>query len=166
MFGALFLAAPGFAQEQTTPAIECEASDAALPADWSAWKDQTAVVAASDEAGLAGAGLTVGRGARAKLSSKVTWVAPPEKSPAPAGSGGLLALNIDQAGRYAIALGAGAWLDVVSGTAEQKTVGHGHGPDCSSIRKYVEYDLKPGRYVLQVSGNAASEIGVLVIRRP
>ena len=76
--------------------------------------------------------------------------------------GGFFPLDVAKAGHYRIALSAGAWLDLVQKSERLKLGGHGHAPACSGIAKIVEYDLRPGRYWLQLSGAKAATIGVMV----
>jgi hypothetical protein len=40
---------------------------------------------------------------------------------------------------------------------------HGHGPDCTGIRKMVDFALTPGRYTVQISANAAPQITVMAL---
>lgn len=44
------------------------------------------------------------------------------------------------------------------------SVAHGHGPACSTIRKTVDFDLKPGRYLLQVARSRTEAIRIMVSR--
>jgi hypothetical protein len=43
---------------------------------------------------------------------------------------------------------------------------HSRGPECSTLRKMVDFPLQPGRYVLQVSANADARLPILLARRP
>jgi hypothetical protein len=47
-------------------------------------------------------------------------------------------------------------VEVVANGAAIPSVAHGHGPDCTPVRKFVDWDLKPGRYLLQVTGDPAA----------
>jgi hypothetical protein len=40
-------------------------------------------------------------------------------------------------------------------------VKHGHGPDCSGIRKIVWFDLPAGRHIIQIAGSQARTIKVM-----
>ena len=40
---------------------------------------------------------------------------------------------------------------------------HGHGPDCTGIRKIVSYTLQPGDYILQLVGSGTPEMTALVL---
>lgn len=104
--------------------------------------------------------LTLGRGVTATLvpGERVTLAAPLEKGFKPGDRGGLFAFTVPVAGRYRVALGEGVWVDVVVGGKALASVNHGHGPDCSPVRKFVDWDLKPGRYLLQVAGHAAATL--------
>ena len=69
-----------------------------------------------------------------------------------------------EAARYRIALGAGAWIDVVEDGRAVTSVAHAHGPACSGIHKTVDFDLAPGKYVLQVAGSDAPVATVMVAK--
>lgn len=95
----------------------------------------------------------------------VRFVIAPEK-PGSAGSyGGMLALDVREAGTYQVGLSAGAWLDMVQDGAPVAAIGHQHGGDCSAMRKMVSFPLKAGRHVIQLSGNKEDTIQVVVTRR-
>ncbi len=138
----------------SAPAAACPATPVALPADYAGWNAAIPVAAAAEPAAVGDAMLTVGRGARASLQPAGALKLPvtPRKPLAATAHGGLFAFEAASAGRYRVALGAGVWIDVVANGAALSSVAHGHGPDCTPVRKFVEFDLKPGRYLLQVTG--------------
>jgi hypothetical protein len=41
----------------------------------------------------------------------------------------------------------------------------GHGPECTTIRKIVEFPLTAGAHVLEVAANAGDTVDVLVVRK-
>jgi len=77
----------------------------------------------------------------------------------------MLTLNVATAGTYVVAADAGAWLDVLSDGKPVASSAHGRGPSCSTIHKQVEFNLAPGRYVLQISGAPDASIGILFVRK-
>ena len=141
---------------QAAPA--CPATPVALPAEYAGWSAAMPVAAAADTGGIADAMLTVGRGARATLSPGGSLKLPvaPTKPLSATAHGGVFAFEAASAGRYRVALGGPLWVDVVANGAALPSVAHGHGPACSAVRKFVEWDLKPGRYLLQVTGEPAT----------
>lgn len=136
----------------------------AVPAELVGWARMTDVTAGGNATGAPM--LTIGVGARASLlpTPKVAYPLPPEKPGDPAGSGGLFAFAVPVAGRYRVALGSGAWIDVVRDGIAVTSAAHGHGPDCSGIRKMVDFDLRAGRYLLQIAGNAGPTLPLMVDR--
>ncbi|MES3152773.1 homogentisate 1,2-dioxygenase [Sphingomonas faeni] len=96
----------------------------------------------------------------------IIYAAHPAKPGASLSNGGIFAFNVRTPGRYRVVLGAPAWIDVLNGTTPAVSVAHDHGPDCSGIRKMVDFDLKPGRYLLQVSGNSATTLALMVAHAP
>lgn len=119
---------------------QCAATDAQLPAALSGWTapgsaigvGKPVIVPAGDVARIAGA-------------------------PAGAKPGGaaVVAFEVKVAGRYGVALDQRGWIDVIpaatAGRALESTA-HGHGPQCSTIRKIVRFDLKPGSYRVYLTG--------------
>ena len=65
-----------------------------------------------------------------------------------------------------MALGSGAWIDVVKDGKAIESTAHGHGPDCSGVRKVVDFPLQPGSYTLQVAANGQAQLPLLVTRAP
>lgn len=160
MMFAILLAA----MVQSAPA--CPATPAALPSGMAGWSTPAPAKAAATDA--AAHPIVAGKAARATLSpaAQVTFVPPLAKAAAVDTFGGLLAVDVTAAGRYRVALGAGAWIDVVRDGKALTSVAHGHGPECSGIRKMVDFDLAPGRYVLQLSGASDKAVTVMVVKLP
>ena len=106
----------------------------------------------------------IGAAATAKLVPTASFspAAIPGKPAAAASHGGLFAFTVATSGRYQVALGAAAWLDVIRDGAVLASLGHGHGPACTGIRKIVQFDLKPGRCLLQIAGSPVASVPVLV----
>jgi hypothetical protein len=115
-----------------------------------------------------GEALAVGKAARLVLlpAVHVRYALPPAKAPSPGTFGGVVEVAIDRAGTYRVALGSAAWIDLVADGEAVASIAHGHGPDCSGIRKVVDFTLQPGRHVLQLSGNAEAQTTVMVVRLP
>lgn len=79
--------------------------------------------------------------------------------------GGYFPLTVSKAGRYRVALSRGAWIDLVQKGVRLKSADHSHGPACSGIAKIVAFDLKPGRYWLQLSEAKEPAISAMVSSR-
>src|SRR5262245_13124349 len=62
-----------------------------------------------------------------------------------------LILVITEAGTYGVAVDQAAWIDVARDGVAQTSIGHGHGPACTTIRKIVDFQLQPGRYTITLS---------------
>lgn len=165
MFTALLLA---LSLPQAAPAATPTActTPAPLPAGLEGWASPGAVRTGAAARGAPA--LTPGKAAVATLlpGAGVRYAVAPEKPGAAGTHGGVLALTVPAAGRYRVALSAGAWVDVVRGTAAATSVAHGHGPACTTMRKMVDFDLKPGRHLLQIAGAPAATLTVMVARLP
>ncbi|HEX3888321.1 MAG TPA: homogentisate 1,2-dioxygenase [Phenylobacterium sp.] len=158
----------GAAQEAPASTAACTAMDKTLPPELAAWTAQTPLAAAASAAGLRKASLTLGKAVTADLpqTPQVHFVTQPEKPGGTVSHGGMFELNIDKAGTYVVALGSGAWIDVLKDGKPLMSTAHARGPACLTLRKMVDFSLQPGRYVLQVSANAEARLPILLARRP
>lgn len=146
----MFLAALLLAQA-TVPQQQCTAMDVNLPASLAAWT-------------------TPGPGNPMDVTKPITLV-PMAQSDVPGlpattkpGNAALMPFVVEKAGSYGIAVDQGAWIDVVpDGGAPLTSTKHGHGPDCSTIRKVVRFDLKPGGYTIYLSGLSDKNVRVMLV---
>lgn len=82
------------------------------------------------------------------------------------GRAAMIGFKIESAGNYGVALDQGGWIDVLPGAdggGALASAKHGHGPDCSTIRKIVHFDLKPGLYRLYVSGLSVPKVKAMLV---
>lgn len=164
----LALAAPA-AFAQTQPDAACALGvETGLPPELAAWSAKSPLAAATSVADLPKALLAPGQAYVAALSPtlEVAYAVQPEKPGGTVSKGGLFSLKVETAGSYVIALGTGAWIDVLKDGAAQRSTAHGRGPACSTVRKMVTFDLSPGDYVIQISANAQAELPIMVARKP
>lgn len=164
---AVALAAPAaFAQEPPSRPACAAIDDSAIPPALAAWSTRSSAAAATDVAGLAAATLPIGKGVDGQLkrTAEVTFPVLPAKPGGSVSYGGLYGLQITEAGDYQVSLGTGAWIEVVSGTTLVESTRHGPGPACSSLKKTVIFPLKPGRYVLEITGNGEATLPLMVTR--
>lgn len=138
----------------------CPATPAPLPPVLAGWANPIALAAGAAET------LPVGKAARVRLldAATVDYPVKDNRPVAPGSKGGLLTVRIAEPGRYRVALGAGAWIDLVRDHAAVRSAAHAHGPQCSPVRKMVDFVLQPGTYTLQLSGGTAPTLDVMVVR--
>jgi hypothetical protein len=112
--------------------------------------------------------LPIGQAARLKLlqTTDVRYPLRPAKPSVAASYGGMVEIDVQEAGTYRVALGSAAWIDLVHDRQAVTSSAHSHGPDCTGIRKIVDFPLAPGRYTLQVSANGEPQTTLLVAHRP
>jgi hypothetical protein len=148
------------------PAPACDA--AALPADLGGWCTRRPAASAADSKGLAAARLEVGRAYRATLTSTgdVHYIARPEKPGGSVSFGGMFTFTVKDSGTYRVALGSGAWIDLLKDAKAVASTAHGHGPEGSGIRKMVDFPLAPGRYTLQIAANGEPALTLMIVRLP
>lgn len=170
---ALLIVAFAFSAASAAVATPPEKSGActapvAPQGELAAWTTPLAATASGDAGQLASSALSVGQAFNLALlpTPDVRFPVRPDNPGGSVSYGGLAGLRIDEAGTYRVALGSGAWVDVVSRGKALTSVGHGHGPECTGIRKMVDFPLKPGDYVLQIAANGKPEITVMVVPVP
>ena len=156
------IAGPAFAQEDA-PA-PCPTTPAPLPAELAGWASATPVTAAATAADIGKALIPVSSRADIALlqAAQVQFLAP-EKAPKADTSSGMVHFAVPVARTYRVALGAGAWIDVVRDGKAIASGAHGHGVPCTPVRKTVDFALTPGDYVLLISGNRDATFSVLIL---
>lgn len=168
----LLLGAPGMAQDgQANAPARTSAACAApaiLPEILASWTKPVPIDGGRNARGAQAAMLTPGRAVTMALhpTSEIAYSVAPARPAGSASYGGLAHFTVQQAGTWRVALGAGAWVDVIRGKDVLTSIAHGHGPECSGIRKMVDYSLKPGGYTLQIAGNGTDSLPLLVTRLP
>jgi hypothetical protein len=164
----LALAAPALAQTPAVaPAPDCS-KPAPLTGELAGWTAKAPITSAANEASLSGAALAIGKSHEATLlkTPQVTYVLQPEKPGGSVSNGGLFFFNAETAGAYRVALSTAAWIDLIEDGKSLNPATFGHGPDCSTIRKIVDFQLKPGKHALQISGNADPKMVLMVTKKP
>jgi hypothetical protein len=134
------------------------ATPAPLPAALVGFRDPITVVAGGD--------ILVGKAARVTLGppGATRFAVAPCRAAAIDSFAGQVTFRVASAGTYRVALDSAMWIDVVAGTAAIASTTHGHGPACSGVRKMVDFALRLGRYVIQLSGSANRQAVVMVAR--
>lgn len=160
---SLLIAAPLLA-EVPTAATPCTGAPAAPPAGMEGWNSPTAMKAGTT-LGNATA-LIPGTAANAALlpTPSVHYPVRPEQPGGSVSHGGLFRFTVVEAGRYRIALGGPAWIELVHDGKSIASVAHGHGPECSGIRKMVDFDLKPGIYLVEIAGSGTASLLLMASR--
>jgi len=168
--GAQARGAEGQAAAVDCPAPSADQSaapSASLPPELAGWRGKPVVVrAAPSQAKLPAAGLTIGHRIDAALlpTPKVEFPVRPDKPGGSVSKSGLFGFDVPEDGLYRVALGSGPWVDVIEDGRALVSVAHGHGPDCSGIRKMVDYELKAGPHILQISGNGDAALALMVVK--
>jgi hypothetical protein len=141
---------------------------ATLPLELAPWASPQPLISAANPGDLAKAPLTPGHAVTATLhpTPKIAFLTQPEKPVSAAAQGGLFQVQITQAATYRLAIGSGAWIDVLKDRAPVMSSAHAHGPACSGVGKMVDFPLQPGAYVVQISGNPGPTLTLLLARLP
>jgi hypothetical protein len=161
---ALLLTGPTAAQTPQ-PAQNCAATTPALPPELTGWPNRAPLTAATIALAASQATLAIGRSAQLRLSptTAVRYPVRPGRPAAPSTNGGIASFTVARPGTYRVALGSGMWIDVVQGGQAIASTTHAHGPACSGIRKIVDFRLRPGRHLLQISGGKEPNVTILVV---
>lgn len=164
---ALAAAEPAPSMAAAAPAT-CPATPVALPTELASWPSPKPLAAATTAAGLGAAMLTLGQAVDLSLrpTPDVSYALRPERPGGSVSHGGMAQIRVEKAGTYRVAISSAAWLDVLGDSKSLTSIAHGHGPDCSGIRKMVDFRLEAGSYVLQIVGNGAPTVRVLVASVP
>jgi hypothetical protein len=74
-------------------------------------------------------------------------------------------ITVRKAGTFGVALDQLGWIDVAPtrGKALELSA-HGHGPNCSTIRKIVRYQLRPGTYRVSVTKLKEARARLMLVR--
>jgi hypothetical protein len=164
----LVAAAPIAQAPGAEPAADqrCTASRPPLPAGLTGWARRAPLAAGTST--RSAPVIVVGHGTDLRLApvEQVTPAVAPQREPDMGETAGLALFQVARPGTYRVALGDAAWIDVVRAGRALAASAHGHGPACSGIRKMVDFQLEPGRYVLQLSGTKASSLPVMIARAP
>ncbi len=136
------------------------------PAPWARWSRPAPLVAAEKPGPSRFAMLRPGRAATVTLAPDraVVFVVTPAKPLGPIGYGGMVMLAVPVAGIYRIAIGAPAWIDMVSAGRSLASAAHDHGPACSGIVKTVDFALPAGAATIELSGASTPVTTVMVVR--
>ncbi|MFD1786873.1 hypothetical protein ACFSC3_04735 [Sphingomonas floccifaciens] len=149
----MILAAILLAQAATALPPACPNPPAALPADLGGWR-------ATGEDLASGKAITV-----ATMDPATVRLAgvPLPRQP---GRMALQTFRVTTTGTYGIALDQKGWIDLydVRDMTALKSTRHGHGPDCSGIRKIVRFALTPGEYRVVVGGLAGAQAKLMLVR--
>lgn len=141
------------------------AMNAALPPLWQGWTTTVPVTAATKAAEQPEIAIGKAYAATLQPNAQMQYSVPLGKTPKEGSFGGLFMLTIDKAGVYSVALDQGAWIDLVKDEHSLTSVAHGHGPECSTIRKYVDFQLIPGHYTIQISAADKPALTIEVVAK-
>jgi len=145
-FAALLLAQP-------VPQQQCAAMDANLPAPLAAWTKP-------------GMGLAPGNAVWLRTISGMYGAVLKAYEPGePVPGYSEAEFKIERAGVYGIAADQPVWIDVIPQGASQPLTSarHGHGPECTTIRKIVGFDLQPGNYLLRLTKVTVDRVKVMLV---
>ncbi|WP_156818867.1 homogentisate 1,2-dioxygenase [Sphingomonas sp. Mn802worker] len=136
----------------------------AFPAELSHWSMRTPLTAG--HAPRNAPVLAIGRAADLRLAplANVQPRIAPAKVPAPGSYAGLVMFQVIRPGTYRVALGQKAWIDVIRGRAGVASSAHTMGPRCTGVAKLVDFPLRPGRYVLQLTGAPTQTVAATIVR--
>lgn len=168
---ALLISLPATAQEAMQHAHDessCS-SPGILPPALAAWAEpHGSLNAVSRARATKGALLTLGEAVDATLlpTPTVKYSVPPVKPGGSVSFGGMFAFDVADAGTYRVSLSTHSWTDVIEGNAALQSVAHGHGPECTSLAKMVDYELQPGRHILQIAANGEPGVTIMVVKFP
>lgn len=146
----------------------CKSGTRTLPAVYEGWSNPSPLNAATQAGTLSASRLTLGHAATIRLAHTpdVHFVERPAEPGGSVSFSGMVAFEAPKDGTYRVMLPNKTWIDVLQGTVQASSTHHQHGPDCSGIRKMVDFPLKSGTYTLQLAGSGQQDIPVMVSSVP
>ena len=136
----------------------------ALPAELSHWSTRTLLTAGHAPRNAPVLGIARAADLRLAPLSEVQPRIVPGKPPSAGSYAGLVMFQVPRPGIYRVALGQKAWIDVIRGRAGMASSAHAMGPRCTGIAKLVDFPLRPGRYVMQVTGAPTPTLPATIVR--
>ncbi len=115
---------------------------------------------------LAEVPLDPGSTATVRLSPQGSLAYPIQPAPphAPANFGAILSIDIDEPGRYHVAIGAPGRVDISRDGQPIVSLGQQDGAPGSGIARVLDFDLPAGHYSVALSGMTAGAVSVSVSR--
>lgn len=146
----------------------CTPGTTSLPAGYEGWSNPTPLAAATDKAGLSTSHLTLNHASAVHLAHTpdVHFLQRPAEPGGSVSYGGMIAFEAPKSGTYRIMLPNKTWIDVLGQAGLAVSTNHQHGPDCSGIRKMVDFQLPAGQYTLQLAGSGLEDMPVMVSALP
>ena len=167
-FGLALAAGFSLAASANEPAADCPAEPALAPelAGWARNASNKTIYAYGDARAAEWPPLAAARTGLAlhRFESLRYWAAPARR-PHSFKYGGMVPVVAKKPGRLLVALDRGAWVDLVRDGKHVASAAHRHGPVCSGIRKIVEYDVTPVRYLLQIVNAPEATIRAMAVLR-
>jgi hypothetical protein len=162
---ALLVAGAPLAAQDQAPAASC-AAPLVAPAPWAGWSNPAPLVVAEKPGAQPFATFVPGRAVSVTLARArdVVFAVPPAKPVTATSYGGMVMLTVPAAGTYRVAIGAAAWIDMVSGGQSIASVAHSHGAPCSGIVKMVDFVLPAGTATIELSGAPTPVTTAMVVR--
>lgn len=123
-----------------------------------------AAAAASAPAAAASLDLNTLYAVKLAPADALSYEVPPGKKMLTDGTfGGTVAFTVTSPGAYRVALDGPFWVDVVADHQLTATKDFGGPQQCpGGPRKLVEYQLKAGKYLLQISGASVDQVKVTI----
>ncbi len=87
-----------------------------------------------------------------------------ERAKQPREFAGLAALDVTKAGKLDVSLSDRAYVDLIRDGRALPSSRHGHGK-CPGVAKTVTFDVKPGRYLVQIADAQVRSVRVGFVQR-
>ena len=83
----------------------------------------------------------------------------------PGTSSGLAAIDVERAGKLDVALSTATYVDLIRDGKALKSVSFGNPRNCDGVHKSVTFDVKPGRYVVQLTNAPEAKVRLATVLR-
>ena len=153
----------GAAAAMPAVAAPCpEGAPPALAAPFAGWAQPTALAASADPAAPAALPLDRAITVALKPSADIRYPMTPERAVKPGSFGGLVAIDVPAAGRYRLAMGSFAWVDVIEDGKSLKSLERDHSLPC--VSKVLDFELKAGRHLVQIADDKTATTKMMLVR--
>lgn len=167
--GCLIASNPTFAHNAMEDSkTDCATTKVALPEYMKSWSNPLPSAFAQKNDDLGKNFIPIGKTVKGDLYSKgsVQFVDRPEEPGGSISYAGMLPFKIEKEGTYRVIIGEHAWIEIVQNHQFIKSSHHQRGPACVNVGKMVDFPLKAGNYVLELSASGKQVMKVLIVPVP
>jgi hypothetical protein len=133
-----------------------------LPAPFANWAQPVAVTASADAAAAVAVPLGQVTAIALSPSATVKYAMKPVRAIKDGSFGGVIAFDVPAAGRYRLAMGSFAWVDVIEDGKSLPSLERDHSLPC--VSKVLDFELKAGRHIVQLADDKTAATKLVLVK--